>query len=69
MNLVNIKVEMTRKGFSQEQLAKKLGVSQKTVSNWFNKENVPSVKLIEMSSLFGCSIDYLLGLKEDRKVS
>ncbi len=69
MDFINIKVEMTRNGYSQESLAIVLGVTQKTISNWFYKKNVPSTKLVEMSKLFDCSIDYLLGLKDDRKVS
>lgn len=33
-----------RAGLSQGELAKKVGVSQMTVSNWENKKNVPSAE-------------------------
>ena len=43
-----------------EELAEKLGVTRKTVYNWMARGNIPQSKLEAMSSLFNCSIDYLL---------
>mgnify|MGYP000022848694 CR=1 FL=1 len=43
-----------------EELAEKLGVTRKTVYNWMVRGNIPQSKLEAMSSLFNCSIDYLL---------
>lgn len=49
-------------GLSQEQLANKLGVSQKSISKYECGERRPSYEvLLAMSSLFNVSIDYLLG--------
>lgn len=49
-------------GFSQEQLANKLGVSQKSISKYECGVRRPSYEvLIAMSSIFNVSIDYLLG--------
>lgn len=49
-------------GFSQEQLANKLGVSQKSISKYECGERRPSYEvLIAMSSIFNVSIDFLLG--------
>ncbi|MEZ3462490.1 MAG: helix-turn-helix domain-containing protein, partial [Lachnospiraceae bacterium] len=49
-------------GFSQEQLANKLGVSQKSISKYECGERRPSYEvLLAMSSIFNVSIDYLLG--------
>lgn len=49
-------------GLSQEQLAYKLGVSQKSISKYECGERRPSYEvLLAMSSLFNVSIDYLLG--------
>lgn len=49
-------------GFSQEQLANKLGVSQKSISKYECGERRPSYEvLLAMSSIFNISIDYLLG--------
>ena len=49
---------------TQEQLADKLGVSRQSISKWESDVAYPETdKLICMSELFGCSLDYLL--KED----
>lgn len=49
-------------GLSQEQLANKLGVSQKSVSKYECGERRPSYEiLVAISSIFNVSIDYLLG--------
>ncbi len=52
-------------GWNQVQLAKKLGVSKQTVSNWENENIQPSIEaLIRIAALFHVSTDYLLGLDE-----
>ena len=49
---------------SQEELAEHLGVSRQAAGKWTNDKGLPEVsKLIQLSSLFGVSLDYLL--KED----
>ena len=49
---------------TQEQLADKLGVSRQSISKWESDVAYPETdKLIRMSELFNCSLDYLL--KED----
>lgn len=49
------------KGFSQEQLAEALHVSRQSVSRWEMDAAFPETdKLIRLSRLFGCSIDFLL---------
>lgn len=57
----NIEAERARHGLNAEDLAKKLGVSRKTLYNWTNSGNIPSSALIRMADIFQCSIDYLLG--------
>ena len=50
--------------FTQEQLAELLGVSRQAVSKWESGLAFPETeKLIRISELYGCSVDYLL--KED----
>ena len=50
-------------GWTQVQLAQKLGVTKQTVSNWENDNIQPSIDmLIKLSKIFGASTDYLLGL-------
>ncbi len=50
-------------GWSQVELAKRLGVAKQTVSNWENENIQPSIEmLIRLSKIFGVTTDYLLGL-------
>ncbi len=49
---------------TQEDLAEKLEVSRQAVGKWVNDKGIPEVgKLVQISNLFGVSMDYLL--KED----
>lgn len=59
--LRSIEAERVRKGWTKEELAKKLNVSTKTYYNWINEEtDVPSSALLRMSKMFGTGVDYLL---------
>lgn len=59
----NLKFLRKNSKISQVELAKKLKVSQETISKWENGKVVPDVKnLIAMSTIFNSSIDYLLDL-------
>lgn len=50
-----------KNGWSQEELAEKLGVSRQSVSKWEGAQAVPDMrKIIQMSELFRVSTDYLL---------
>lgn len=50
-----------KNGWSQEELAEKLGVSRQSVSKWESGMSVPDLnKIIAMSELFGVSTDYLV---------
>lgn len=49
------------KGWSQEELAEKMGVSRQAVSKWESAQTVPDIeKIIALSELFEVSTDYLL---------
>lgn len=49
------------KGFTQQQLAEKLGVKKQSVSNWENDNIVPSVEmLVKIADFFAVSTDYML---------
>ena len=57
-------------GWSQVELAKRLGVAKQTVSNWENENIQPSIEmLVRLSKLFGVATDYLLGLEEVKRIS
>lgn len=48
-------------GWSQEELAEKMGVSRQAVSKWESAASVPDLnRILQMSDLFGVSTDYLL---------
>ena len=57
-------------GWSQVDLAKRLGVAKQTVSNWENDNIQPSIEmLVRLSKLFNVTTDYLLGLDEIPRLS
>ena len=48
-------------GWSQEELSDKLGVSRQSVSKWEGAQSIPDMnKILQLSTLFGVSTDYLL---------
>ena len=50
-----------KNGWSQEQLADKLGVSRQSISKWESAQSTPDMKkIVALSELFGVSTDYLL---------
>lgn len=50
-----------KNNYTQEQLAQVLGVSRQSISKWESNLAYPETeKLIRISELFGCSLDYLL---------
>ena len=52
--------------YTQEQLADILGVSRQAISKWESDISYPETdKLIRMSELFDCSLDYLLKETEE----
>ncbi len=53
--------ERKKNGWSQEELANKLGVSRQAVSKWESAGSIPDLKrILQMSELFGVTTDYLL---------
>ncbi|MGI5979647.1 MAG: helix-turn-helix domain-containing protein [Oscillospiraceae bacterium] len=50
-----------KNGWSQEELAEKLGVSRQAVSKWEGAQSVPDIgKILQMSRIFGVTTDYLI---------
>ena len=50
-----------QKGWSQEELAERIGVSRQAVSKWESAQAAPDIdKILLLSELFGVSTDYLL---------
>lgn len=66
MTLPVIEAERIKHSMSRDDLAKTLNVSKRTIQNWQNgSTEMPLSKLLCLSQLWGCSVDYLLGLKCD----
>lgn len=59
--------ERVRMRISQNELAKILGVSNKTVSAWEqNNRRCAPETLVKLANFFGCTTDYLLGITAER---
>lgn len=64
------KLAMYRKqnNYTQEQLAELLGVSRQAISKWESDLAYPETeKLIKLSDMYGCTLDYLIKDKEETK--
>ena len=58
-----IEAERIKHQMSRDDLAKALGVSKRTITNWQGgATDLPLSKLLALANLFDCSTDYLLGL-------
>jgi DNA-binding XRE family transcriptional regulator len=64
--LRNIEAERARNGYTREGLSLELGITSKTYKGYLTGTPIPSTMLIKMSDLFGCRIDYLLDLTDER---
>ncbi len=66
----NIKALRTRGGFTQEELAGKLGISYQAVSKWENDVTAPDISLLPaLAAVLGTSIDALLGYAAEKRTS
>ena len=64
MNIRDIR--MSNK-MTQTELSVALNVGRSTVSMWETGESKPTVdKLIAMSKIFGCTVDELLGVSDEK---
>ena len=61
--------ERKKLGLTQEDLGAKLNISRQAISKWESDISLPdAANLIKLSSLFSCSIDYILnGTERERK--
>ena len=51
---------------SQQDVAERIGTSQRNIGRWENAENdISSYFLIKLADFFGCTIDYLVGREDD----
>lgn len=69
MRYSNIQAERARAGLTMGDLARVLGVTRRTLYRWMSQGHIPQSYLDRMATLFGCSVDYLLGLTDSRTIS
>ncbi len=66
---MNLKFLRVKSGFSQEELAEKIGVSRQTVAKWENGETLPDVvKCAELSHIYGVSLDAMVNCPLDESM-
>lgn len=64
-----IEAERARKGWTIEEFAKKIGVSEKTYRKWRDENKLINCEQLRtISRTFGCSVDYLLCLSDKVKI-
>ncbi|MCI8422287.1 MAG: helix-turn-helix transcriptional regulator [Lawsonibacter sp.] len=57
-----------QRGWSQEELGSRVGVTRQTVSKWEIGQSTPELeKLVELSKLFDLSLDALVGLEREEE--
>lgn len=57
-----IKEKREAKGWSQNQLAKKIGVTHVTIGHWEKTQRFPNaISLMDLADVFECTIDELCG--------
>ncbi len=64
--LNNIEAERGRLQLTKEELSKRLGITSKTYLSYIRGNAIPSSVLINMSQIFDCTVDYLLGLTTEK---
>lgn len=63
MKLPIVEAERIKHGLSRDEFARTLGVSRRTIQNWQSgATEIPLSKVLELTNMWGCSADYLLGL-------
>lgn len=64
-----IKFLREQKSYTQTDLAKKLGITRSSVNAWEMGISVPSTQyIVELSTLFSVSTDYLLGVEKTSSI-
>ncbi len=71
----NLKLYRKQNGYTQEQVAERLGVSRQAVAKWERGETLPDIEnVIALSDMYGTTVDFLvrnmsdiMGADRDRK--
>lgn len=64
--MIKIRELRVEKGLLQAELAKQINKSAVCIGDWERGRCEPSIDdLIKLATIFGCSVDYLLGREDD----
>ena len=67
---VRLKILRAENGFTQAEVAAKLGISQQMYSKYEGGSTVPDADMVkQICGIYGISADYLLGIAQERKSS
>jgi transcriptional regulator with XRE-family HTH domain len=62
VKLVNLEKERLKRGWTQEEVATKVGAARSTYANWESGKREPDLATAEkLADLFEVSVDYLMG--------
>lgn len=66
----NLVSERKRSGLTRQEVAETIGRSADVIGKWERGETSPLLipDGVKLASLYGCSIDYLAGISEERVV-
>lgn len=57
----NLKMYRKQNGFTQEQVAERLGVSRQAVAKWEKGESLPDIEsVITLADMYGVAVDFLV---------
>ena len=63
---ISLAAARVNRGFTQREVAEKLGISTKTLVNWENGITFPTIERVyELCELYGVSVDNLIFLPEN----
>ena len=66
--MIRIKQLREELGYTQQELADKLKKAKSTIAMYENETRKPSLKVLkQLSNIFDCSVDYILGISEKRE--
>lgn len=65
-----IRLLRERRGLTQSELAKQLGITRSSVNAWEQGISVPSTRyIVELAAIFKISTDYLLGVESTASIN
>ena len=66
--MIRIKQLREEAGYTQQDLADKLNKAKSTIAMYENETRKPSLRVLkQLSNIFDCSVDYILGISEKRE--